>query len=124
MLSSTTWLIFGRLLPERKPHKQFLLCLLNSWCISLCVSANNRPEFTTLRIFFLMYTLYALNATTVYTSKLITKFAHPSYEEQIDTIEEIIESGLPFGKINVFIFENTLKVVHSLCLNRRKRRIS
>lgn len=46
---------------------------------------------------FIALALYGLNVTTIYTSKLITVFTQPAYEDQIDTILEIIESGLPIG---------------------------
>lgn len=85
-------------MPEKLAHKNLTLCMLNSFAVFLGVSANNRPVWTPLRTFFIMLALYALNVTTIYTSKLINVIADPPYQEQIDTIEEIIESGLPFGK--------------------------
>lgn len=82
---------------EKPQHKQFPLCTLNSWAVFLCISANNRPNWSALRIFFVILALFTMNVTTIYTSKLITVFTHPAYENQIDTIDEIIESGLPIG---------------------------
>lgn len=92
-----TWFVLGSCLPENHEHKSLSLCLLNGWSVFLGISANNRPRLTPLRIFFVMIALYGLNVTTIYTSKLITVFTSPFYQEQIDTIEEIIDSGLPFG---------------------------
>lgn len=97
LISGFTWFILGKILPEQPPHKNLILCLLNNLSVFLGISANNRPERTPLRVFFIILALYGLNITTIYTSKLIYIFAHPPYEEQIDTIEEIIESRLPFG---------------------------
>lgn len=98
LLATITWYLLGRAMPERKPHKRIALCMLNSWSVFLCISANNRPEWSPLRVFFIILALYGLTVTTIYTSKLITVFTSPAYEEQIDTIEEIIDSGLPIGK--------------------------
>lgn len=92
-------------MPEKKEHKTLILCSLNSWSLFLGISANNRPQWSPLRIFFIMFALYALNITTIYTSKLIVVFQHPHYEDQIDTIEEIIESGLPIGMNLNLMFE-------------------
>lgn len=50
-----------------------------------------------LRIFFILLALYGLNVTTIYTSNLINVFTQPSHEEQIDSISDIIEAGLPIG---------------------------
>lgn len=98
LLASITWYLLGIAMPERKPHKRVALCVLNSWAVFLGISANNRPEWSPLRVFFIILALYGLNVTTIYTSKLITVFTSPAYEEQIDTIDEIVESGLPIGK--------------------------
>lgn len=72
--------------------------MMNNFAVFLGVSANNRPDWTPLRVFFIILALYGLNVTTIYTSKLISVIGNPPHEEQIDTIEEIIESGLPFGE--------------------------
>lgn len=124
LLSAITWYLLGLAMPERMPHKRIALCLLNSLAVFLCISANNRPEWSPLRIFFIILALYGLNLTTIYTSKLITVFTSPAYEEQIDTIEEIIESGLPIGmylhsplhntsfrRLSAFAFSARLQVV-------------
>lgn len=98
VVSAISWYIFGRITSERRQHSQFALCLLNSWAVIICISVNNRPERSPLRIFFLALALYSINLTTIYTSKLISVFTNPPYEDQIDTIDEIIESQLPIGK--------------------------
>lgn len=97
LISSLAWYSFGHATPEKIPHKRFVLCSLNSLSVSLGISSHNRPAYYPLRIFFLTLAIYAVNITTIYTSKLINVFTHPAYEEQIDTIQEIIESKLPIG---------------------------
>lgn len=97
IISGVSWDFFGKFTAESSAHKDAVLCWLNSWCVFLGVSANNRPEWHPLRMFFMGLTLYGLNVTTIYTSKLINVFTHPSSLDQIDTLEEIIESNLPIG---------------------------
>lgn len=115
VLAAITWYLLGLAMPERKQHKSIALCVLNSWSVFLGISANNRPDHTPLRIFFIILALYSLTAMTIYTSKLITVFTSPPYEEQIDTIEEIIESGLPIGKINSFVLRLTTAIESGFC---------
>lgn len=79
-------------------HRNLPLCVLNSWAVFLGVASNNRPFWNPLRIFFISLTLYSINITTIYTSKLINVFTDPPRQDQIDTIEEIVESKLPIGK--------------------------
>lgn len=99
ILSAVVWYFFGRVTREHLSHKQAVLVTFNSWCVFLGVATNNRPDLNPLRIFFLTFTLYAMNITTIYSSKLINVFTHPPYEEQIDTVEEIVDSFLPIGRI-------------------------
>lgn len=97
IISGISWYLFGRATPEKLAHKDGLLCVLNSWCVFIGVSTNNRPNFAPLRIFFITLTLYALNLTTIYTSKLIRVFTQPALDRQIDTVEELIDSNIPLG---------------------------
>lgn len=90
-------------MPENVQHKKVAMCMLNSWAVFLGISANNRPNWTPLRVFFITLALYGLNVTTIYTSKLITVFTSPAYENQIDTFDELIESGLPIGRRIFFL---------------------
>lgn len=96
--AGTAWYILGKYSQrEDQHHRLFILCLLNAWQLSLSISANNRPQFIPLRIIFFTLALYALNTNTIYTSKLITVFTNPAYEDQIDSVNGIFSSGLPFG---------------------------
>lgn len=70
---------------------------MNVLAVSIGVSANNRPSYSPLRMFFSILALYALTITAIYTSKLITVFTNPKYGHQIDSIEELLEIGLPIG---------------------------
>lgn len=112
ILSTAAWYFFGRTTAETKPHKNVALVIMNSFSVFLGVTANNRPILSPLRIFFLTLALYGMNLTTIYTSKLINVFTNPPYDDQIDTIGEIVESKLPIGEFfqtNAFSIENTLK---------------
>ncbi|XP_053678492.1 uncharacterized protein LOC128728865 [Anopheles nili] len=97
LVSGCVWRFVGQFLPESAAHRQLTTCFLNTWCVFLCVSAHNRPACHALRLFFMALTLYALNVTTIYTSLLITVLTNPPLAYQLDTIEEILASGLPFG---------------------------
>lgn len=97
-IAASAWWIFGRATAyEHLAHRQPSLVGLNTWAVFLSISANNRPDRTPLRVFFIMLALYGLTVTTVYTSNLITLFTDPHHETQIDTVEAIIAAGLPMG---------------------------
>ncbi|XP_070509008.1 probable glutamate receptor [Chironomus tepperi] len=97
IISWILWFIFGIFSLESYQHRQFILISLNVLCIFLGISANNRPEYNSLRFFFSILALYALIITTLYTSKLIDVFTNPKDDYQIDSIVELLESSLPIG---------------------------
>lgn len=96
--AAIAWWMFGLAMPEKHAQKELQLATLNAWAVFLGVSANNRPDFSPLRVFFMFLAIYGLNVTTIYTSNLISMFTEPKHEAQLDTIEAIIEEGLPIGK--------------------------
>ncbi|XP_035788893.1 uncharacterized protein LOC118465092 [Anopheles albimanus] len=96
-LSACVWRCISQLVPEVPSHRQLALCLLNTWSTFLGISVHNRPHSHSLRLLFMAFTLYSLNATTIYTGLLINVITNPPLAHQIDTIEEIIASGVPIG---------------------------
>lgn len=86
---------------EESAHKKIVLCVMNSLAVILGISSNNRPDYTPLRVFFVLLALYGLNVTTIYTSKLITVFTEPAHDQQVSTIKEILDAGIPIGRRNV-----------------------
>ncbi|XP_055700520.1 uncharacterized protein LOC129800270 [Phlebotomus papatasi] len=96
--AGSMWYVLGRFSHrENHHHKLYILCLLNAWQVLIGISTNNRPNHMPLRLLFISIALYGLNIATIYTSKLITVFTNPIFDDQIDTREKILISGLPFG---------------------------
>jgi hypothetical protein len=91
------WYFMGSISKESQQHRQLSLTFMNVLAVSLGSSANNRPLYSPLRMFFSFLALYALTITAIYTSKLIIVFTHPKLSHQIDSIEEILENEIPLG---------------------------
>lgn len=108
IVSWISWWILGIISKEPRQHRKIILTFMNVLCVTLGVSANNRPVNSPLRVFFSMLALYALTITAIYTSKLITVFTNPTYDHQINSVEEILERNLPIGgrTENMDWFEN------------------
>ncbi|XP_037024283.1 uncharacterized protein LOC119066111 [Bradysia coprophila] len=96
-IAGLSWFVFGKAMAETNSNKKLVLCVMNSLAVILGISSNNRPDYTPLRIFFVLLALYGLNVTTIYTSKLITVFTEPAHEQQITTIQEILKERIPIG---------------------------
>lgn len=112
-IAGVSWFIFGKALTETNSHKKLALCVMNSLAVILGISSNNRPDYTPLRIFFIFLALYGLNVTTIYTSKLITVFTEPAHDQQISTITEILDAGIPIG---ITTFTNGEGIFFFLCI--------
>uniref|UniRef100_A0A182N2R6 Uncharacterized protein n=1 Tax=Anopheles dirus TaxID=7168 RepID=A0A182N2R6_9DIPT len=97
LISACVWRGVGQFLPESDAHRELSMCVLNTWCVFLCISCHNRPVCHALRLFFMALALYALNVTTIYTSILITILTNPPHAYQVDTIEELLAAGVPIG---------------------------
>lgn len=116
IVSAIAWYILGHATHEARPMRQFALCALHTWSVVLGTSIQSRPAYTPLRIFFLALALYSLNATTIYTSKLINVFTHPHYEHQIDNYNEILESNIPIGNTHHAYADCALCLTNLLCM--------
>lgn len=97
IISWIFWFISGIFTHESYQHRQFILIFLNVLAVTLGVSANNRPQYPTMRFFFSIIALYSLILTSLYTSKLIDVFTNPKTDYQIDSIEEVLENGFLIG---------------------------
>lgn len=92
-----TWKILAVLSNESQYHKSFDHCFLNTWYITLGFSAYVRPVRESLRIFFVFFNIYCILFLTAYQTKLIDVLTNPSFEKQMKTMKELIESDLKFG---------------------------
>lgn len=91
------WYILGNLSKEPQYQKTLIHCALNILYMNIGGSAYSRPRFQTLRVLFIFFNLYSIILITAYQTKLITVLTEPSYETQLDSVEELLESGLQFG---------------------------
>jgi hypothetical protein len=97
LVSWIFWYLAGIFSAEFNPQNRFAIVFMNVLATNLGISANNRPKFTSLRIFFVVFSIYGLILTTCYTCKLILIFTHPKLDYQIDSLKEILDSDLKIG---------------------------
>ncbi|XP_050343844.1 uncharacterized protein LOC126769250 [Nymphalis io] len=99
ILCVLAWKFLGQLSGDSHYNKSFGHCLFNTWVCLLGFSANTRPKKHSLRIFFIFLNLYGIIFLTAYQTKLIDVLQNPTYESQIDNVEELVQSKLKFGGI-------------------------
>ncbi|XP_075167393.1 ionotropic receptor 60a [Haematobia irritans] len=97
LITWVTWALLVNMLPEPPQSREWSLTGINNLGVSVCVSVQERPLCMASRFFFVALAIYGLNVTSMYTSKLISLFSNPGLLHQIDSLEEVVEAGIPFG---------------------------
>ncbi|XP_049870089.1 uncharacterized protein LOC126369625 [Pectinophora gossypiella] len=92
-----SWIFLGHFSKETLYHKTLRHCIMNTWISHVGFCAYARPVKLSLRVFYVFFNIYCILFLTCYQTKLIDVLTNPKFEEQIDTIEELVESGLKFG---------------------------
>lgn len=61
----------------------------------LLVSVKS-PNKNSSRLLFLLWIIFSLHIIISYEAKLISELTHPNFDNQIDTVEEVLQSNIPF----------------------------
>jgi hypothetical protein len=89
---------------ECDTYKDMTNCLLSAWSVVLGVGVHKMPLTQTLRGFFFLWLMYSLAINTVFQTYVTTYIVDPGHRYQIDSIDEVIESGLEVYVID-FLYE-------------------
>ncbi|XP_047022287.1 uncharacterized protein LOC124631752 [Helicoverpa zea] len=96
-LCGITWKIIAELSGDSDYNRSFRHCFLNTWITVLGFVSYLHPVKESLRVFFVFLNIYCMLFSTAYQTKLFEVLTNPSHEYQIQTVEELVESGLKFG---------------------------
>ena len=103
-----TVLIFWRLanvpyshmvVTESQTYREIHRCLYIVWALSLGVSVPKKPRTLKLRAFFFLFLCYCFVVGTLFQATFISFLVNPGYHTAISNFEELVETGLPYGKI-------------------------
>lgn len=97
VLSWLFWYALVRILPEPQYFQPLSLTGINALGVTICFAVQERPICDATRLFFLALALYGINLVSTYTSKMIETFQFPGLLHQLDELQEVMESGIPFG---------------------------
>jgi hypothetical protein len=81
---------------ESQNFKTVLNCVYFVWCVFMGVSVPEMPRTWKLRTWFLLFVWYCFVMNIVFQAFFITFLVEPGYNKQIETIEELTESHLPY----------------------------
>lgn len=91
------WRILGQLSRDTVRNKSLFHCFLSTWICTVGFCTYLRPKTDSLRLFFVFLNLYCIMCITGYQTKLIDVLRNPTFNHQIETVEELVLSELQFG---------------------------
>ena len=94
----------GQTTVECDAYKVISNCLINAWSVVLGVGVHKMPLSQPLRGLFFLWLTYSLAINTVFQTYVTTYIVDPGHRYQIDSVDEVIESGLEVY-VNDFLHE-------------------
>jgi hypothetical protein len=82
---------------EWQIYKRFPSCFSTVWAVLLAVSVSAKPRTSSVRAFFASWVCHCLAISTIFDAFLITYLIDPGLQHQMNSFEEIIDSGQDFG---------------------------
>ncbi|KAJ9592117.1 hypothetical protein L9F63_001345 [Diploptera punctata] len=78
-------------------YTSFHRCFMNFFAVLLGISVQVMPNKADLRIVFLSWIIFSMCINTVFQTYLTTFLTQPSFQHQINSLEELLTSGIEFG---------------------------
>jgi len=94
----------GQRTAECDTYKDISNCLLSAWSVVLGVGVHKMPLSQPLRGLFFLWLTYSLAINTVFQTYVTTYIVDPGHRYQIDSVDEIMGSGLEVYVID-FLYE-------------------
>jgi hypothetical protein len=71
--------------------------LYNIWAVTVGVAVTGMPRGVRFRLLFFVFVLYAFAISTVFQTFMTSFLVDPGYENQLKSLDEILDSGIAFG---------------------------
>ncbi|KAF5299271.1 hypothetical protein FQA39_LY02444 [Lamprigera yunnana] len=82
---------------ESNIYKTLSSTMQNIFATMLNVAIKTAPKSNILRLTFLLWIFFSLHMNLIYQTFLMKSFAQPQFEDQIETIEDILKNNLHMG---------------------------
>ncbi|PNF42172.1 hypothetical protein B7P43_G08335 [Cryptotermes secundus] len=82
---------------EHPVYTSLQSCLLNAWGVALEISVPKMPQNFRVRFCFFLWVLVSLAFCIIFQVRFTTFLVNPSMERQIDTVDDLIASGIQYG---------------------------
>jgi hypothetical protein len=71
--------------------------MYNIWAVTVGISVTRTPRSLRLKLLFVVFVWYCSAISTLIQTLLTSFLANPGYENQLKTVEEILDSGIEYG---------------------------
>jgi hypothetical protein len=82
---------------EYQVYQSLPSCLISMWAALLGSSVSVMPRSGVFRVFFAAWLIHCFAVNTVFQAFLTTFLTNPGRERQAESIQQLLESGLPYG---------------------------
>lgn len=109
IVSSITWIFCYTTPKDTTSYVMLKNCFKNLFSIFIAISAAETPKKGAGRIVFFVWIVFGLHFVAAYQAKLISVLLHPSYEKQMNTLDEILNSEMDWASLPTLkrFFNNT-----------------
>lgn len=109
IVSLVTWIFCYTTPKDSTSYVMLKNCLKNLFSIFIAISADETPKKGAGRIVFFVWIVFGLHFVAAYQAKLISVLLNPSYEKQLNTLDEILTSGMDWASLPTLkrFFNNT-----------------
>lgn len=82
---------------EHPVYTSLQSCLLNVWAVAFEISVPKIPQNFRIRFCFFLWVWVCLALCIIFQARFTTFLVNPSMERQIDTVDDLIASGIQYG---------------------------
>jgi hypothetical protein len=96
LFAVTSWLL-AKQSKDSRAYSTFSSALYNMWAVTVGVSVTEMPRSSRLKLTLLVLVWYCFAMSTVFQTFFTSFLVDPGYQEQLTTLEGLLESGMKFG---------------------------
>lgn len=90
------WWFIGKNQETSEGFDKIENCAFKVWCVMFS-TFSNQPKNGLIRLIYIVWTLYSFVIISTYTSVLMSFLTRPSYEKEIATTTDMVNSNLKYG---------------------------
>jgi len=100
LVTVTSWFL-AKQSNDIRSYTTISSALYNIWSVTVGVSVTNKPRHLRLKLLFVVFIWYCSAISTVFQTYLTSFLVDPGYDNQLTSLDEILDSGIGFGFVGI-----------------------